>query len=255
MLGPFYINNDARRWAGWGPPHKTAPSGRVEIYGKLLACDSRVVPAFRAWEIVRRNHNYEMEGNDTGIWNYRHMRHDPAMPLSSHSWGVALDANWQQNPAGKVYRSDMPQALINDLLRIKTNSGVWVFMWGGDWDRDPRTGHSYYDAMHWEVVAHPLDLATGVKLPDGEMEVTDLIKVGDRGNYIRPYQTSLNNWAKAQAKASGTTGLLFTLIVDGVWGTNSANAMKVYQQAAQLPETGEIDFKTGDMILRYERLT
>lgn len=253
MLGPYYINSDSRRWNGWGPPHQSAPRGRVTIYGKVLACDPRVVEAFEAWEEIRDRHNYDMPGTDTGIWNYRHMRHDPNLPLSSHSWGAALDANWLQNPAGKVLRSDMPQAMINDFMRIKTNSGAWVFMWGGDWDRDPRTGHTYYDAMHHEVVAHPLDLATGIVIPGKheEQEVTDMIRVDDRGNYIKPYQTALNNWAKFEQQRTGATAPLFQLIPDGVWGTNSANAMKQYQRAAQLPETGEIDWKTGDMVLRY----
>jgi hypothetical protein len=163
MLGT-YVTKSADWYSVWGSPcQAVATSASVTIYGKAHKCHPAAVAPFQVWEQIRAKHGYAMDGTDTGIYNCRHMRHDPAAPMSVHSWGMALDANWLQNPAGSKLVTDMPRAMINEILSLKTASGAWVFRWLGDIDRDGiSTDQTYIDAMHFEVMAHPLDLKTGI---------------------------------------------------------------------------------------------
>lgn len=242
MIGPYYVNNEARRRAAWGPPC-SIPFGTVTIYGRQLKCHKSVVRAFQEWERIRAKHGYEMPGTDTGFYNCRRMRHNPNLPWSAHAWATAMDGNWLQNPAGRKLVTDMPPAMIKELQSLKTVSGAYVFMWGGDWDRDPRTNHTYLDAMHWEVVAHPLDLASGfmdsgaplISVKDGD-EVT--LNRGDRGNVVRALQKELNAWSPA-----------LRLTVDGIFGQVTESAVKQYQQAADLPVSGVVDSLTAAFLL------
>jgi peptidoglycan hydrolase-like protein with peptidoglycan-binding domain len=164
MIGPYLITKDAYRRAAYGKPcGKIATAASVVIDGRMFKCRVEAVEPFQAWEQIRAGHGYQLTGNDTGIYNCRHMNNDDSKPMSFHSWGMALDVNWLENPAGSKLVTDIPQAMINDILALRTNSDARVFRWGGDWDWDGiSSDHSFIDAMHWEVVAHPLDLATGI---------------------------------------------------------------------------------------------
>lgn len=165
MIGPYYITSDARRRAAYGAPcGAKATEGSVVIAGRTLRCRANVVEAYQAYEQLRAHHGYVPTGTDTGIYSCRHMQHNEALPMSFHSWGIPIDINWLQNPAGNKLVTDIPKPLRDDWLSLKTNSGAWVFRWGADWDRDgSHSDHTYIDAMHWEPYAHPLDLATGIE--------------------------------------------------------------------------------------------
>lgn len=243
MIGPYYVNSESRRKAAWGPPC-TIPFATVHVAGRALKCHAEAVGAFTVLEDIRAKYGYEAPGSDTGIYNCRHIGNDPSRPWSAHAWATALDLNWQQNPAGRKLVTDMPEAMIKELQSVKTRSGVYVFMWGGDWDRNPATGHSYWDAMHWEIVAHPLDLATGfetaaalVSVPPKEgTEVA--LKNGDRGNACRAIQRELNRWNPA-----------LSLVEDGIFGLRTEVAVKEYQKAADLPVSGVADSLTLGFLL------
>lgn len=246
MLGPYYVNTDGRRRAVWGAPchPDLAP---VTLDGRTYQCDRSVIPAFQEWERIRAKHRYPLPGNDTGFYDCRTMRHDPKLPYSVHAWARALDENWLQNPAGPKLVTDMPRAMTDELQRVKTNSGAYVFVWGGDWDRNPATGHTYNDAMHWETIAHPLDLASGIAgaspipLPE-EDDVT--LKQGARGNAVRAIQKALNVWAIKQAVVNWTV-----TAEDAIYGPGLAAAVRRYQAAANLPESGEVDGVTAALLL------
>lgn len=163
MLGPYYVTTDARRRAAYGPPCDQSTFSTVIIDGRAFTCHADVVDAYEAFDEIREHHGYRLTGFDTGLYSCRHMRHDPAKPMSFHSWAVPLDLNWLENPAGNKLVTDIPEAMRHDILQLQTVSGVWVFRWGADWDRDGEVeDHNYIDAMHWEPIAHPLDLATGI---------------------------------------------------------------------------------------------
>lgn len=81
---------------------------------------------------------------------------------SSHAWGLAVDVNDDTNP----YRrdrlvTDMSVLMIHDVYAIRTVEGAQVWRWGGDWDGRPDTPHGVYDAMHFEIISTPGELAAG----------------------------------------------------------------------------------------------
>lgn len=247
MKGPWYVTNDARRRAAWGEPCATrATAGSVIIDGRRFACDPDAVPAFEAWEKVRAAFGYRLTGNDTGIYSCRHMRHDPNLPMSSHSWGRALDVNWLENPAGSKLITDIPDAMIDALLAIRTNSGARVFQWGADWDWDnDTTDHTYVDAMHWENVTHPLDMATGID-PNTVLEVDEMtIRVTSpltTGKAVEKAQQGLLAWNPSALPRWGA---------DGEFGGEAAEWTRAFQEDHGLPVTGEVDGITFGLLLSY----
>lgn len=244
MIGPYYVNTDARRRAAWGPPCDVTFAS-VVIDGRTFKVERRVKDAFDVWEQMRAKYLYHLEGPDTGFYNCRRMRHDPKLPYSPHAWATALDVNWLENPAGSRLVSNIPKLMVIELQQIKTASGAYVFMWGGDWDRNPRTGHTYYDAMHWAVIAHPLDLATGIvvsgfitsppTIPIGDDDVA--LKNPSRGNAVKLIQQCLNIWKPS-----------LSLLDDGIFGDGTEAAIRQYQESAQIPVNGMIDGLTASLL-------
>ena len=66
----------------------------------------------------------------------RHKMHDPRRGLSPHSWGCAIDLNWDTNPVSKKLISDFPTGLPE----IFEGAG---WNWGGRWKGTK-------DAMHFQ---------------------------------------------------------------------------------------------------------
>ncbi|MBK6368230.1 MAG: M15 family metallopeptidase [Polaromonas sp.] len=77
-------------------------------------------------------------------------------PASLHSYGTAIDINWQTNPYGHHLITDMPIGMIEDIEAIETVGGVQVWRWGGRYRGNK-------DAMHFEVVASPAELVRGIR--------------------------------------------------------------------------------------------
>ena len=229
MIGPYYVNNEARRIATWGQPCKVR-FGKATIDGRAITVNAQTVTAWDAWEKVRVEHDYRLTGSDTGAYNCRRIGSNPNRPWSAHAWATAMDINWLTNSDGRKLVTDMPAGMIRELQALQTRSGVYVFMWGGDWDRDPSTAHSYYDAMHWEVVAHPLDLATGIEGKAPNIGDNMGIRAGDRGGAVKALQIHLNAWRPA-----------FGLAEDGIYGEGAV--------AGNPPVPG----RTGAAVAEYQR--
>jgi hypothetical protein len=85
---------------------------------------------------------------------FRHMRHDPNLPLSKHSWGAALDIDPALNgaatfkvgqepvPFSPAWRVRWPQGLPQAFVEAFESVG---FAWGGRWK-------GFVDPMHFEFV-------------------------------------------------------------------------------------------------------
>lgn len=75
-----------------------------------------------------------------GCYVPRYIAHNPALGLSLHSWGIAVDLNVPENLRGT--KGHMDPGIVET---FKT----WGFDWGGDWH--------YTDPMHFEMsrVVHP----------------------------------------------------------------------------------------------------
>lgn len=242
MIGPYLVNSQQRRIEAWGPACRI-PFGTVTIDGRRFKVHRDTVPVWEIWETIRAKHGYKLDGNDTGFYNCRHIRHNPRLPWSSHAWATALDVNWLENPAGSKLVTDIPRAMIDELLSVHTESGAPVWMWGGDWDRDGSSlDHNYIDAMHWETIAHPKDLATGFVINGNQIVREDSnmdgLKPGDRGNAVQALQVALNDWRPTLA-----------LTLDKIYGNATKAAVAEYQQAANLPVDGIADDTTLFFIL------
>ena len=135
-------------------------------------------PAWDALATVLEHHDYQIRTTDTDSYNCRNIKGTTQKSL--HSYGVALDVNWNTNPflrtpdkrkvrfsskATQAERAeavrlgeadtDMTPAMIADVLAIKTRRGKQVFDWGGSWSTTK-------DSMHFEVDLSPADLAAGI---------------------------------------------------------------------------------------------
>ena len=121
---------------------------------------------------VMESHGYYIRPADTGAYNCRYIA--GTTTWSNHSTGTAVDVNWQSNPRASHLITDMPPAMIRAIEAIETVDGIQVFRWGGRYSNSP-------DAMHFEVMVTPEQLARGIKgIPGGLFmpgEVEDLIKV------------------------------------------------------------------------------
>lgn len=142
----------------------------------------RVAPpaaeAFEALAAVLHHHGYEIQTQYTDSYNCRRITGGSGKSL--HAYGIAVDVNWTSNPyrdhegtravrfsdkdtqafrardvALNLADTDMTEAMIQDVRRIRTRAGVAVFEWGGGWS-------GVKDCMHFELDVSPDELAPGL---------------------------------------------------------------------------------------------
>ena len=136
------------------------------------------VEAFEALAAVLRAHDYDIRPADTDSYNCRAIKGGTGRSL--HSYGIAVDVNWQTNPyketptrpavkfsnkstqaeRGEEVRrgladTDMTPEMIRDVANIRTQNGKQVFTWGGSWNK-------IKDSMHFELRCSPDDLRSGI---------------------------------------------------------------------------------------------
>ncbi len=142
----------------------------------------RVAPvtadAWQALAAVMAHHRYAIRTTDTDSYNCRTIKDGTGRSL--HSYGIALDVNWQTNPwrdhqgtrpvnfSSKLTQleraedvrvgiadTDMTKEMIESVLRIQTKAGLRVFEWGGGWQ-------TVKDCMHFEIDVSPADMSAGI---------------------------------------------------------------------------------------------
>lgn len=144
----------------------------VELHGKdaipeipahlYFKCHRLVEPYMR--EAFRRAHlacpDYPITAK-TASWVFRHQRHDKDLPLSLHSWGIAVDVSYDLNGSEyfdidedgpepwtpgwmKLWPKGMPQAFVEAFESVG-------FRWGGRWRAAPGK-KGYRDPMHFELM-------------------------------------------------------------------------------------------------------
>lgn len=140
----------ARLWA----PRCTGPHAQVSLFGTGRALvRPALVDAVRAMSDVFAKYSYATRRFDTGGYVCR--KKVGGNGWSTHAYGVTVDVNWTTNPYGSRLRTDMPRAMVNEILALRTNSGAQVWEWGGNWSGNK-------DAMHFQIACSPRDLATGI---------------------------------------------------------------------------------------------
>lgn len=138
----------------WGPRCYKGPKLAIRLNGSgVVTVRAQIADGVLALDACLRAHNYKTRARDTGALVCRHKTGSAVM--SNHSYGTALDLNWGTNPYGRRLKTDMSMAMVTAICSIRTRNGAQVWNWGGFWD-----GHK--DAMHYEVVCGPRDIATGI---------------------------------------------------------------------------------------------
>lgn len=147
----------------WAPPCESAKT-TVSLYGEgRVTVDNRTLEAVGALNAVLARWNYWTRREDTGAYNCRMIT--GGTNYSLHAYGIALDINWQTNPYGPVLITDMPPGMVAEIKAIRTNNGLPVWRWGGNYSGNK-------DAMHYEVIASPAELTAGIA-GSGQPPTTD----------------------------------------------------------------------------------
>lgn len=188
---------------------------------------------------------------------------------SLHAYGIALDICWNTNPYGPVLKTDMPPAMVDEILAIRTNNGQQVWGWGGNYRGNK-------DAMHFEIVCTPGDIRTGIgggpgvstpiPAPPVDQATIDMFRAIQISiDYARLY-AQYNNFKKGDGGAgtenlgAGVTliqtalnkfsltlkghELLCAVTPSGVFDQRTEDCVKFFQVAHQLPGTGIVDGAT-----------
>lgn len=230
--------SSAWRLDEWGTPCEPQLVA-MPIYagGPRFQANILMRPAFIMLGAVFLRHGYII--HTAGCYNCR--RITGGKSNSSHSWAISLDVNEATNP----YRTDklvtdMTSSMIEDVYQIRTAAGVQVFRWGGDWDGRPEVPNSNYDAMHFEGIATPAELADGFEhaAPDTVAPLHfPVIRLGARG----PLVVNLQNMLKLER----TTG-------NGLFGPRTDAAVKLYQKSRGLVADGVVGAATWTALLTHQ---
>lgn len=203
----------------WAPAC-TAPFARLNLYGEgVVTVDVLIVDAVKALNAVLIDWDYRTRRADTGAYNCRPIT--GGTNYSLHAYGIAVDLNWSTNPYGHHLITDMPIGMIEAIEGIRTAGGVQVWRWGGRYSNNK-------DAMHFEVVASPAELARGIQsqtttnterlivTPEDERKIQAMLDT--QGNRIIEFLTAViaDNFATSLNKVAKWTKAMSDLTVDRV---------------------------------------
>lgn len=141
------------RDAWGGVPCRPRLSDFTYWTGITIPVDSRITEALQALDQTFRAWNYKPKGGQT--FGYACRRIAGSSAYSLHAYGVATDVNSLTNPYTYRLVTDMPRDMVEAALAIRTKGGHLVWDWGGYWSGSK-------DAMHYQIVASPAELATGI---------------------------------------------------------------------------------------------
>lgn len=151
---------------------------KIDFMGDQIRVAEPTLESWSALEAVLKAHSYKVRTGDTDSYVCRKIT--GGAELSLHSYGIALDINWNTNPykdhdgnrevifsdkdtqerraqdvKNSIADTDMTAGMIADALAIKTKQGKRIFEWGGTWN-------GVKDCMHFELDLGPIDLDAGV---------------------------------------------------------------------------------------------
>lgn len=233
------------------------------------------IPAYRALDDVLRRWHFDAGKGDTGAYNPRRITGGTGWSLHAYGPGnrftfwfgvtvttaLAVDIDWTNNPYGPVLRTNMPKGMVDEIKAIRTRNGKQVWGWGGDY-------RSNKDAMHFEIVCTPADLATGiadVAPPDlvqlrlaisfARIGFSDIGATGEdtgrpgRSEAITIAQHLLNRWYADMAKLARVPAPP-ALVITGWFDDPTRQAVAKLQQMLGFNEFGTIGPKTWAAIDR-----
>ena len=221
----------------WGPPC-TGRKATVSLHGTgKVTVRAQLVDAVKALNNRLIMWNYRTIYSQTGAYVCR--LKVGGSGWSNHSYGTAIDINWQRNPYGPRLKTDMPMAMVNSICAIRTNNGKQVWNWGGFWSGNK-------DAMHFEIVCSPADIATGIRGGGGSApapqppadaaavwaaavrararEVLPFIQASPNLDGNTPYSWHTIRWQQALNLVTGAK-----ITEDGIYGPGTMKAVANFQ--------------------------
>ncbi|RZT87434.1 D-alanyl-D-alanine carboxypeptidase-like protein [Pseudonocardia sediminis] len=140
-----------RGWgAGWPSCNGAKAAGTAtvsaDLSGVRVSVHKRIARLVDLLMDATEKRGYRLKSGHCGGYNCRAI--SGTNSPSNHSWGLAVDLNWQSNPYVRPRRTDMP---------------VWMpllwnrygFAWGGNYGSNGTRGKA--DAMHYEFMGSPAD--------------------------------------------------------------------------------------------------
>ena len=151
-----------RGWGPGAPTNRLADMRRVRV-GRVSVWVHEIVAPIVDHLLRLTDERYDLEEiADEGGYVNRMMKTASGRTTntpSNHSWGLAVDINWQRNPMStRKLVTDIPAAVVQAWEE-------WGFNWGGRW---PGNGGTLFDPMHFEFarsVPEGIDIAR--RLLDG----------------------------------------------------------------------------------------
>ncbi len=135
-----------------------------------------------------------------------------------------------------VSRQNIIQPLFtqyNDGVRV--NREGWLSQWGSK-----NLGDQGYSALQilknyygYDIVLKQAEKVEGIPISFPGT----VLKIGSTGEYVKVIQQQLN-------AVSQNYPLIPKLVVDGIYGENTAASVKIFQEVFDLPVTGEVNYPT-----------
>ncbi|MEU1428657.1 peptidoglycan-binding protein [Nocardia sp. NPDC005746] len=221
-----YAHTAADRGWGSGWPNCVAGSDLATVVsarsGTSLAVRKALavlVDTLVDWTERPEGGNYRLKPEQCGGFNCRPI--DNTSVASNHSWAIAVDLNWKDNPF-----SFDPQHTVTDLVAT-----VWKwygFAWGGNY-------HGKKDWMHFEFMGTPADAAERTQAALVDLAVGAVPELPLNLDSAGPAVAML------QARLNRDFPDFSHLVVDGDYGPKTAAAVREFQRRSGLAETGDAD--------------
>lgn len=145
---PPFMARAASAWGTGWPNCQGSKQVRVVGGGVAVNCRSEIAPLMK-WALdATRATGYVLKQDQTGAFVCRPI--GGTSTPSNHSWGLAVDLNWRENPF--THDANAPRTITPDVVRIWKQVG---FSWGGDWSGKK-------DFMHMEFNGSPAEAARRV---------------------------------------------------------------------------------------------
>ena len=134
----------------------------VQTQSRKANLDYRAIPAFRAlMELFAKQNTINIvQLGSKACRKVKRVDCSYGTSWSNHSWGTAIDVNWNDYPHGTRIGPGDPLYVIGvgaeSRIKCGVNGDKPVFVWGNWW--------STPDPMHFQVCATPADLAAGLYL-------------------------------------------------------------------------------------------
>lgn len=214
-----------RGWgAGWPTCDGAKSAGTAVVTadrsGTRLSVHRRIARLVDLLLDETERRGYLLRPGQCGGYNCRPIR-DTSIP-SNHSWALAVDINWADNPLTTSGQHQVPSWM----------PGLWNrygFAWGGQYSA------ALKDYMHWEFMGTPADADAVTALAIKELAdigVARVLRLTDppmRGDDVRNVQRVLVAWYPS-----------LKLAVDGVYGSATAAAVSELQRRSGLDVDGAV---------------